>query len=1509
MSLHGCWPVQHKYRLPGSGHAGRLQASISCQTACANVHAGTRKVVPRAECHAPALDLVVCPPISTQARAAKSFVSADSEPGSAVTPHAVTLQHVSTGSAAATNCSSSASDSSSASTSTSTSSSSSSICTNKVVTCHATQDIHASTSSRSSAGTVDYNKKASGGFNGYTLHLTGDTLHISQSTSRSVGQTAAVSCTAVIDICSTGTTNSKLAWPAIVGSTNGWSSSSMSPVTCSWNGSGIAAGQVFDDLYLGQHVQAVASSCRSGTSSGVVTGRSSYKHSATGAWPLSYRKQNVPNKNVPKQNVPLKYVITQQIKACKSAQQVAIIVQEYGLAFNAIHISAALTHLAQRSSQAADTHMQLPPWQQQLQLVPGQQDGHMQHQQQQQQQHAALVGQLVSMAVAQLHEFGARQLANSLWALAKLGYSQHIAALSAMFDQAAVVFDQCNSQELSNILYAAAKLSWQPSDSWMAAYLQTWTNMLDPSSSSSSISRGSSSGSTAMELQERDTLQKQQLLSSSTNRTAVAQQHSKQHTTLSAQSQQQSAHCTSQCIANVVWALAVLHQSPGDAWLQMVVRYSLPQLGEWSARSIPVLFWGLSVLGVRERPLGAPQQQQEQQQQRHRSQQQRPQQRPQQPQQQQQLVHSTLVDELQPGVKQLTAPALSTHLWRAVERHVSSYSPQDVSNILTAVARMQLQPPQPLLRQLLWHASCKLQAVVNAATAGSSCGGSCGASSSNCDVTPVQQLSSRHDSSSSLHHSSSNGTSEAGSSSSAESDTDSGRSENQRKSEQSNIVTASSSSSSRDEGFMHASVCHTVSSILWAVAQLDVRLPPSLLQPYLQVFLSSRAQSTGQAVANVAWALVQLDLVKHCSDAVPDLLAAAADVAEAQADMAVRRADVAHHGAHSRSDLPASRSDVSHGLTAQAVANILWACARATSPCNSSVNHDMGNTSDTKRQRQAAGSSKRNRRASSHRNRSGGTDSSLSSSRSTNALPGSVNTTTTSSSSSSSSNAIAGSSSNHDQRQFDCNVDRLVKASVHLLQSATLHDISQIMWSLVTLKHQPCDTVMSAINQQLQQLLSQLSCQEQSMVACCEQRLTSTGHQLPTAVQQAVLLGNAGVDACACGCSSGGMLQPWLPTVNGNSHAASLRDLSRQTTSDHTWFSQSGSVMMSHGFCSPNCNVSAFSSAPASASALPLAATASATAYSAHPDTALSSRDTPQETAAAYVQQQHTPQASPAAAQAQSVAQLTWAMSKLQPGCVPAELLQLLVHASLPLLQHMSAQGLSNMLYGMVTLIAHAQLLHIQHQQLQKQQQQHKQHKQHKHKQQQQQQKQLVLKHSQTQHRLLNGCHVHQPHQSASEVLPQQQYNIRSASDSAVTPAITDAPPPKPAAPAAPADGCGLLTTAWLEAYCQAAVLHLPHMAPQALSNMLWALGRLRYHPGSSFMAAAMQEVARQLPSWSARDMANALWAVARLQHWPGQQWLKAFMVQWESKLAYSNKADSTQVNWALQQLARFSRL
>eukprot|EP00878_Enallax_costatus_P024066 GHUV01025654.1.p1 GENE.GHUV01025654.1~~GHUV01025654.1.p1 ORF type:complete len:1017 (+),score=433.17 GHUV01025654.1:749-3799(+) len=373
-----------------------------------------------------------------------------------------------------------------------------------------------------------------------------------------------------------------------------------------------------------------------------------------------------------------KYHITHRIKSCGTWQEVALVVGEYGPVLNHIHVSAAITHLAQlsRRPDECNGHLKQPTAPQQhgnVQLVPGVEELTQQMAQQHrllqlglgrqlQQQHVAqqsphhhssqdhLLQWLLDQAVDQLPSMQSRQVANILWSLAQLRYpwqasQRATVAVAALTDRAAQLFHTAESQHLANMAYGAARLQLHIGQEWVQWLQDAWL--------------------------------------------ASAQQYAQQNVQQRNQQQRQGSsglwgtskhpggpgprelQPSPQATANFMWALAHFQQQPQQAWVQQQLQTVAADLQQWPARSVAVVLWSCAKLGFCFQP--------------------RQQHRP---------AAAASIQQRQQAQSNPEAD-LGTLLVQVLQQQSQQFSTQDVAQVLWAAAVMKLQLPGPVLQQLL----------------------------------------------------------------------------------------------------------------------------------------------------------------------------------------------------------------------------------------------------------------------------------------------------------------------------------------------------------------------------------------------------------------------------------------------------------------------------------------------------------------------------------------------------------------------------------------------------------------------------------------------------------------------------------------------------------------------------------------------------------------------------------------------------------------------------------------
>lgn len=356
----------------------------------------------------------------------------------------------------------------------------------------------------------------------------------------------------------------------------------------------------------------------------------------------------------------------------------------YGSTFNHIHISAAITHLAQLNSRH---RQQQSLWQQvqgvqqhdciqqqSVQRTPGlelvKQQMDKQHQQlqhtlhihrQQQPQHQGqnisfmlprpsisqhdLQQRLLDQALQQLSALQPRQIANILWSLSQLQCSWRDsetakAAALALLHKAEQSFSVAEGRHLAQIAYAAAKLLLPVKQEWVHSLQQAWLQHVEHC--------------------------RQQLDQQQTADSGVPCEQSIQHT-MCWQHSAAAGVVSPQAAANFLWALTHLHQQQQQqqqqpihsAWLPRLMSVLAPDLTHWPARSVAVLVWSCAKLGYTVQ------------------------------QHQQPHVHQTVV--------------------QAIKQSSRTFSHRDIAQVMWGAAVMGLQLPKPVLQDILARGSEQIQ--------------------------------------------------------------------------------------------------------------------------------------------------------------------------------------------------------------------------------------------------------------------------------------------------------------------------------------------------------------------------------------------------------------------------------------------------------------------------------------------------------------------------------------------------------------------------------------------------------------------------------------------------------------------------------------------------------------------------------------------------------------------------------------------------------------------------------
>ncbi|KAF5830609.1 hypothetical protein DUNSADRAFT_14256 [Dunaliella salina] len=171
-------------------------------------------------------------------------------------------------------------------------------------------------------------------------------------------------------------------------------------------------------------------------------------------------------------HAPSHSLLTKRIKLCTTSQELAAVLDEYGAHFNNINVAAVLVQLAQlppgpqppppRSSSATDAQA----W-----------DAYASYE--------ALLQRVLQQVAGLVSSLGARQVANVMWAAARLGrrcpdgfHPMCASLLCLLLPQSQVMLPWCTPQELSSSLWAVAVSGVSPSDDWLESFLLAFETAL-----------------------------------------------------------------------------------------------------------------------------------------------------------------------------------------------------------------------------------------------------------------------------------------------------------------------------------------------------------------------------------------------------------------------------------------------------------------------------------------------------------------------------------------------------------------------------------------------------------------------------------------------------------------------------------------------------------------------------------------------------------------------------------------------------------------------------------------------------------------------------------------------------------------------------------------------------------------------------------------------------------------------------------------------------------------------
>ena len=87
---------------------------------------------------------------------------------------------------------------------------------------------------------------------------------------------------------------------------------------------------------------------------------------------------------------------------------------------------------------------------------------------------------------------------------------------------------------------------------------------------------------------------------------------------------------------------------------------------------------------------------------------------------------------------------------------------------------------------------------------------------------------------------------------------------------------------------------------------------------------------------------------------------------------------------------------------------------------------------------------------------------------------------------------------------------------------------------------------------------------------------------------------------------------------------------------------------------------------------------------------------------------------------------------------------------------------------------------------------------------------------------------------------------------------------------------------------------------PQDISNLLYALARLRFRPKAAWTRVMLMCMLPKLTAFNPQHLANTIWALSRLRVRPSQYWLLEFSTAVQSRLGGFSLIEARQVRDAL---------
>ncbi|GAX74666.1 hypothetical protein CEUSTIGMA_g2114.t1 [Chlamydomonas eustigma] len=204
---------------------------------------------------------------------------------------------------------------------------------------------------------------------------------------------------------------------------------------------------------------------------GISNHQSSYTSSFGRAQTLDAYEGSRPMQRVPMQRVPMQRkvpmdaaLLTFKLRHCDSPQQVLELFSNHRDGMDFIHLSAAITRLANlaNSSTQPSSHVLQDP----DVMYPSQRSGHRNiqvdtslcntHPQSSQLDYASLTNHLIQDLLSHKRLMRAREVSNVVWALCKLGYNLYRRPLEELLGEVPRIAVSCKGQEISSLLYSLA---------------------------------------------------------------------------------------------------------------------------------------------------------------------------------------------------------------------------------------------------------------------------------------------------------------------------------------------------------------------------------------------------------------------------------------------------------------------------------------------------------------------------------------------------------------------------------------------------------------------------------------------------------------------------------------------------------------------------------------------------------------------------------------------------------------------------------------------------------------------------------------------------------------------------------------------------------------------------------------------------------------------------------------------------------------------------------------------